>query len=274
MGTNAEKRARQRANREAAGPPAPRRSRATIGLAVIAGVILIGLAVWKLAGDDGSEKVTNQTDAGSESSAGQTATSEPDDGTQPEGSAATPTPCPPTDGSTERRSTFDGPPAMCIDPTKSYSAELDTTAGSFTIALDAQLAPETVNNFVVLSRYRYYEGVPFHRVVPGFVIQAGDGDGTPDGNNDLGYVIPDELPDSADAYVDYSVAMANRGPETSGSQFFVVLPGGGNQLTAAYSIFGKVTEGTEVVDAIGELGGSDQTPSEEVLINSVTIAES
>ena len=105
-------------------------------------------------------------------------------------------------------------------------------------------------------------------------IQAGDGDGTPDGSNELGYVIPDELPDSADAYVDYSVAMANRGPETSGSQFFVVLPGGGNQLTAAYSIFGKVTEGTEVVDAIGELGGSDQTPSEEVLINSVTIAES
>lgn len=266
MGTNAEKRARQRANREAAAQPAPGRSRAFITLGVIALVLMVGLAVWQLVGenDNGSpEEVTEPAD-----------TEPGDSDTAPDTGAATPTPCPPTDGSARRLSTFDGPPEMCIDPAKNYSAELDTTAGSFTMALDAQLAPQTVNNFVVLSRYRYYEGVPFHRVVPGFVIQAGDGDGTPDGSNDLGYVIPDELPEGADAYVDYSVAMANSGPETNGSQFFVVLPGGGSQLTAAYSLFGQVTEGTEVVDAIGDLGGNDQTPSEEVLINSVTITES
>jgi cyclophilin family peptidyl-prolyl cis-trans isomerase len=266
MGTSAEKRARQRANREAAGQPAPGRSRKFIAPGVIALVLLVGLAVWQLAGESDNsnpEAVTSQADAEADNSE-----------TEPETGAATPTPCPPADGSAQRISTFDGPPEMCIDPARSYSAELDTTAGSFTMTLDAQLAPRTVNNFVVLSRYRYYEGVPFHRVVPGFVIQAGDGDGNPDGSNDLGYVIPDELPEGAEAYVDYSVAMANRGPETSGSQFFVVLPGGGSQLTAAYSIFGQVTEGTEVIDAIGDLGGSDQTPSEEVLINSVTITES
>lgn len=262
MGTSAEKHARQRANRETAGPPAPGRSRGFITIGVIAAVVLVGLAVWQLGGNS-PEETTAQADTGPEAS-----------DTGPEDSVATRTPCPPADESAQRRSTFDGPPEMCIDPAKDYSAELDTTAGSFTITLDAQGAPETVNNFVVLSRYLYYEGVPFHRVVPGFVIQAGDGDGTPDGSNDLGYVIPDELPDSADAYVDYSVAMANRGPVTGGSQFFVVLPGGGSRLTADYSIFGQVTEGTEVVDAIGDLGGSDQTPSEEVLINSVTITES
>lgn len=263
MGTNAEKRARQRANREAAQPPASGRGRAFTTLGVIILAVLVGLAVWQLGGESGGpEGTSEQTDAG------------PDDSATTDDSAATPTPCPPTDGSAERRSTFDGPPEMCIDPAKNYSAELETTAGGFTITLDARLAPETVNNFVVLSRYRYYEGVPFHRVVPGFVIQAGDGDGTPDGNNDLGYVIPDELPGSSDAYVDYSVAMANRGPATNGSQFFVVLPGVGSRLTAAYSLFGQVTQGTEVIDAIGELGGSDQTPSEEVLINSVTITES
>ncbi|MEZ5237716.1 MAG: peptidylprolyl isomerase [Microthrixaceae bacterium] len=176
--------------------------------------------------------------------------------------------------SPERYTTFEAPPTICIDPaTTAYSAEVNTTEGSFTIELDAEAAPRTVNNFVVLARYRYYDGVPFHRIVPGFVIQAGDGDGTPDGSNDIGYTIDDELPGSADAYVDYSVAMANAGPDTGATQFFVVLPGGGAQLTNAYSLFGRVTEGTEVVDAIGDLGGPDQKPTEDVLIEDVRIVE-
>ena len=130
-----------------------------------------------------------------------------------------------------------------------------------------------MNNFVVLSRYHYYDGVPFHRIVPNFVIQAGDGDGAPWGNNDLGYEIDDELPESSAAYTDYSLAMANAGADTNGSQFFVVLPGGGAQLQPLYSFFGQVTEGQDVVDAIGALGTASQEPSKAVVINTITINE-
>jgi cyclophilin family peptidyl-prolyl cis-trans isomerase len=228
----------------------------------VAVVAVIAVVVVLVGGDDGEDvasdgSTTTQTTASTTTAAAPAATE-----------------CPPTTGSPERVAAFSGPPPTCIDPaTTTYSARVVTNKGEFTIALDADAAPVTVNNFVVLSRYRYYDGVPFHRIVPGFVIQAGDGDGEADGSNDLGYTIDDELPASADAYVDHSVAMANAGPNTNGSQFFVVLPGGGRQLTPSYSLFGQVTEGTEVVDAIGELGGDDQKPTEDVTIETVEIVE-
>lgn len=184
------------------------------------------------------------------------------------------TTCPPSDGAPERVVKFAGPPPECIDPDATYTATFATTEGDFTATLDATAAPTTVNNFVVLARYGYYDGVPFHRVVPSFVIQAGDGDGDPWGTNDLGYEIDDELPKDASAYTDYSLAMANSGPDTNGSQFFVVLPGGGAQLQPLYSWFGQVTEGTEVVDAIAALGTPEAAaPSKAVVIDSVSIAE-
>jgi cyclophilin family peptidyl-prolyl cis-trans isomerase len=126
----------------------------------------------------------------------------------------------------------------------------------------------------VLSRYRFYDGVPFHRIVPGFVIQGGDGDGEPWGNNDLGYSFGDELPSGPEAYTDYSLAMANAGPATNGSQFFVVLPGGGQQLNPAnYTRFGEVIAGREVIDLIGSLGNASQEPTEPVVIESVRITQ-
>ena len=88
------------------------------------------------------------------------------------------TPCPPSDGSAERQTEFSQPPEMCIDISKSYSAVLDTSMGSMTIALDATAAPKTVNNFVVLARYRYYEGIIFHRIINTFMCQGGDPTGT------------------------------------------------------------------------------------------------
>lgn len=184
------------------------------------------------------------------------------------------TTCPPAEGAEERVQQFAGPPPDCLTAGAAYRATFSTTLGEFTAELDVDAAPATVNNFVVLSRYRYYDGVPFHRVVPDFVIQAGDGDGAPWGNNDLGYTIDDELPESSDAYTDYSLAMANAGPDTNGSQFFVVLPGGGAQLQPLYSSFGQVVEGQEIVDAIAALGGFGEEPTEVVLIDSVTITES
>jgi cyclophilin family peptidyl-prolyl cis-trans isomerase len=184
------------------------------------------------------------------------------------------TPCPPAEGTSQRVQVFAGPPPTCIQSAEhSYSATFTTSEGEFTATLDAGAAPVAVNNFVVLARYHYYDGVPFHRIIPGFVIQAGDGDGEPWGNNELGYSIPDELPAVGDAYTDYSLAMASSGPDTGGSQFFVVLPGGGADLGLQYSRFGEVTEGREVVDTIGRHGGVDEIPTKTVLIEKVTITE-
>ena len=102
------------------------------------------------------------------------------------------TPCPPTDGSAERTVSFENPPPMCIDPSKTYTAAVKTNHGDFTIELDAEAAPNTVNNFVVLSLYHYYDGITCHRVVEGFVIQCGDPKG--DGTGGPGYSSPTSCP--------------------------------------------------------------------------------
>lgn len=282
MGTNAEKHARQKERRSRVDEArrqveaqARRRRTLTIVGAVIAVLVVIGAIVALTGRNDGDESADASTTSVADTTTTTAATTGAPLPEPPPGITLTEaTECPPAGGSPERVVKFAGPPPECIDPEATYTATFSTTQGDFTATLDSQAAPESVNNFVVLARYRYYDGVPFHRVVPGFVIQAGDGDGDPWGNNDLGYTIADELPADASQYVDYSLAMANSGPDTNGSQFFVVLPGGGAQLQALYSLFGQVTEGTEVVDAIGALGTpAAAEPSEVVLINSVTITE-
>jgi cyclophilin family peptidyl-prolyl cis-trans isomerase len=185
-------------------------------------------------------------------------------------------PCPAADGSSERRTKFDAEPPMCIDPAKSYTATLETTEGDIVIELDAEKAPETVNNFVVLARYHFYDDVPFHRVVPGFVNQAGDPVGPTPGEGGPGYAIPDELPeDPTTAYEPGTVAMANAGPETGGSQFFLVIGDANGALSSAgsYSVFGKVIEGQDVSEAINALGGPDELPTKPITITAVTITE-
>ncbi len=184
------------------------------------------------------------------------------------------TPCPAEDGSAERTTSFENAPPMCIDDAKSYTAEVTTNLGSFTIELDADAAPQTVNNFVVLARYHYYDGAAFHRIIPGFVIQGGDAVGDPLGSGDPGYSFDDELPADG-AYEMGSLAMANSGPNTNGSQFFVITGEQGIALPASYSLFGKVTAGLETVQAIEAVPtNSDDSPTEAVVIESVTITES
>ena len=186
------------------------------------------------------------------------------------------TPCPPADGSAERTTGFEQAPPMCIDPAKSYTATLKTTKGDVVIQLDAKSAPQTVNNFVVLARYHFYDDVPFHRIVPGFVNQAGDPVGPTPGTGGPGYTIPDELPaDPATAYPPGTVAMANAGPDSGGSQFFLVIGDENGALSGAgsYSVFGKVVEGQDVSEAINALGGQDELPTAPVAITSVTITE-
>jgi len=181
------------------------------------------------------------------------------------------TPCPEADGSSPQQQRFDGLPPMCIDPGRRYTATMVTTKGTMMIALDPIAAPTTVNNFVFLARYHYFDGVAFHRIIPGFVVQGGDPEGT--GRGGPGYRFEDELPPPG-RYEVGSLAMANAGPNTNGSQFFIITGPDGVGLPPQYSLFGKVVSGLDVVaalDAVGSPGAG--TPKERVAIESVTIAE-
>jgi cyclophilin family peptidyl-prolyl cis-trans isomerase len=180
------------------------------------------------------------------------------------------TPFPPFDGSAPKRQKFSEPPEMGIDPDKRYTATMSTSMGDLVIALDAVKAPATVNNFVFLALNHYYDGVIFHRIINGFMCQGGDPDGS--GRGGPGYRFANELP-KAGQYEIGSLAMANAGPDTNGSQFFLISGKSGVQLPPQYSLFGKVVKGLEIVDAMQRVptGGGDR-PKTDVVINSVTIA--
>jgi cyclophilin family peptidyl-prolyl cis-trans isomerase len=160
-------------------------------------------------------------------------------------------------------------PDLLIDLDKSYSATLDTNHGVIEIEFDAVRSPLAVNNFVFLSREGYYDGVTFHRVIEGFMIQGGDPTGT--GSGGPGYKFRDELEGSGD-YSRGTVAMANAGPNTNGSQFFICHRDVG--LPHSYTIFGQVTSGMEVVDSIAATATDRRDrPEDDVVINSVSVTE-
>ena len=159
---------------------------------------------------------------------------------------------------------------MCIDVQRRYTAEMVTSKGTIVIALDPVAAPKTVNNFVFLARYHYFEGIFFHRVIPGFVLQGGDPTGT--GTGGPGYRFADELPHASLRIA--PLAMANAGPDTNGSQFFVISGPSGVRLPPQYSLFGKVVSGLDVVATIDAIGTASGKPKERVAIESVTITES
>ncbi len=167
---------------------------------------------------------------------------------------------------------------MQIDRDKKYEATVETTKGTFKIELFAKDAPKTVNNFVFLAREGFYDGVTFHRIMQDFMIQTGDPRG--DGTGGPGYTFEDELPPIR-SYEPGIVAMANAGPNTNGSQFFICT-GPSCQLldqTPNYTQFGEVTEGMDVVQAIAAVPvtaddrGELSRPTEEVRIVRVTIQE-
>jgi cyclophilin family peptidyl-prolyl cis-trans isomerase len=164
---------------------------------------------------------------------------------------------------------YSAPPSIDIDLAKSYSATLHTNHGDVEIVFDAENSPQTVNNFVFLARDGFYDGVIFHRVISGFMAQGGDPTGT--GRGGPGYKFRDEL-EGPGTYSRGTVAMANSGPNTNGSQFFIMHNDYG--LPHSYSIFGKVTEGMDVVDAIAATptDRSDR-PNSDCTINRVTITE-
>ncbi|WP_338749619.1 peptidylprolyl isomerase [Janibacter alittae] len=181
------------------------------------------------------------------------------------------TECPPADGSAERVTQFEQAPPMCIDESTDYTATLTTDVGDIEVDLLEDTAPRTVNNFVVLARYRFYDGLTFHRVIQGFMAQGGDPSG--DGSGGPGYQFDDELPE-AGQYEVGSVAMANSGADTNGSQFFVVTGEAGVGLPPKYSLFGTVTDGMDVVETIEADGSEGEgSPATVHTIESVTISQ-
>jgi peptidylprolyl isomerase len=184
-------------------------------------------------------------------------------------SVKTMTPFPPFDASAPKQQKFSAPPAMGIDPSKRYSATMETSMGSLVIALDPVAAPKTVNNFVFLALHHYYDGVIFHRIINGFVCQGGDPDGT--GRGGPGYRFEDELPKPG-KYQIGSLAMANAGPNTNGSQFFIISGPSGVSLPPAYSLFGQVVKGLDIVEMMQQVPtGAGDRPKDDVIIKSVTI---
>jgi cyclophilin family peptidyl-prolyl cis-trans isomerase len=163
---------------------------------------------------------------------------------------------PKLDGTSPHYTKFTAAPPFCINAADTYIATMKTTAGTITFELLAKYAPQTVNNFVFLSGYHFFDGTVFHRVIPGFVDQGGDPTGT--GSGGPGYTIPDENPKSIAAYDAGALAMANTGqPHSGGSQFFIVNGDGGSQLgKPTYAMYGQIISGIAAANKINAGGGT------------------
>ncbi len=234
--------------------------RAGVGLVLVLGLAALGALV--LGGDD------DKTDVSSDTSTSSTAAG--DSTTTTENPALAAVQCNDTTPPAKTdRPTFTEPPAMTIDPAKKYTAVMDTSCGKITIELDAKNAPKTVNNFVFLAKKDFYDGLTWHRVVSDFVIQGGDPQGT--GSGGPGYKFEDELPQ--DGYKLGSLAMANSGANTNGSQFFIVTGENGTTLENKYSRFGMVTGGLEVAQKMESFAQPDQKPSRPLYIFDIEIKE-
>jgi len=257
------------------------RRRWSLAAAFLVIMLVAGLVIALGGGDDGQDVTSGTTTLPSTTVA--TADGKPlaELPQPPQGATVTgDTRCPEANGSSARTTTFAKPPPLCITATKTYVAEIQTNKGLVTVALDAQAATKTVNNFVVLARYHFFDGIPFHRIIPGFVIQGGDPKLAPGaiGAGDPGYKFEDELP-KAGQYKVGSLAMANSGANTNGSQFFIITGPQGVQLPPSYSLFGQVTGGLEVIQAIEAVGTpssppTEGRPTEVVTMQTVTIKES
>jgi peptidyl-prolyl cis-trans isomerase B (cyclophilin B) len=142
---------------------------------------------------------------------------------------------------------YPAPPDLTIDPAKNYTATFDTSRGTIVCDLFAKDAPNTVNNFVFLARDKFYDGTKFHRVIADFMIQGGDPEGT--GRGGPGYKFADELKSNPRKHKVGSLSMANAGPNTNGSQFFITHIAT-NWLDGKHTVFGQVTSGQDVVNAV------------------------
>lgn len=265
-----EKRQRKRDGRQArleaervAAKRAERRRKVITAVLITLGVLAALIIISQTGGDDDDTDVAAVDTEESEESE-----DEDDTGSSDGAVAYGDTPCAPVDGAPEAVRSFDSPFEDCLAEGVDYAAEVTTADGTIVIDLLEDRAPATVNNFVNLARSGFYDGSTFHRVIEGFVAQGGDPVGQPPGTGGPGYAITDELPEAGEYEVG-SVAMANSGADTQGSQFFVVTGDDGVALPPLYSLFGTVTEGMEAVDAIAP-GEPADAPT---VVEAVTIVE-
>ena len=195
--------------------------------------------------------------------------SPPEDATTPEATVACGGSVP--EAADRRRPSFDEPPPMRLDRRADYRAVMRTSCGTVELDLFEDQTPVTVNNFVFLAREGFYDGLTFHRVIDAFMIQGGDPEGT--GTGGPGYEFEDEIVPELRFDRPGLLAMANSGPDTNGSQFFITV-GEPTHLNELHTIFGEVTGGMEVVEEISTLPTEAQDrPTETVYIESVTIRE-
>ena len=236
-------------------------TRAAIFIAVVVGVALI---ISVSGGSDSTSTSDTTVD---------TAATAPVEGRAITGE----TPCPAVDGSEARASTFENAPSNCLDTSKTYTAVVTTNKGEFSIVLDQTKAPLAANNFITLARYKYFDNTQCHRAILDFVVQCGDPTAT--GSGGPGYSFADELPQAGE-YKLGSIAMANSGPNTNGSQFFIITGDQGVTLPPSYTLFGQVTSGLDTtVPALNAASNPDPAangvpPLETLTIVSVVITES
>ena len=185
---------------------------------------------------------------------------------------ALPKGCAPADGSATPQQQFAEGPPMCLRDGKTYTATIETNQGILTVLLRPDIAPNTVNSFVNLARFHYFDGTTCHRAIRSFVVQCGDPTGT--GSGGPGYEFADEL-DKIEPYRIGSIAMANSGPNTNGSQFFIITGDDGAALPANYTLFGQVDQNDfAVVTALDAMANpQDGPPLQPIDVVKVTITE-
>jgi Peptidyl-prolyl cis-trans isomerase (rotamase) - cyclophilin family len=243
-----------------------------VGTLVIA--VFIVLAFVNRGGDDGKQVAATDESTTTTTAADESTTTTPETtATTVAGAGTAEITCNDAEPQTKGNGkTYDKAPEMTIDPAKKYTATMDTSCGKMVIELDAKNAPVGTNNFVFLAREKFYDGLPFHRVIQDFVIQGGAPDG--DGTKGPGYDVPAEPPKDKYKIGDLAAAKAATDPPgTMGSQFFVITGSRGAGLTNEYARFGTVTDGVKVAQKLESFGQPDETPSRKLWIFSVTIAE-
>lgn len=244
---------------------------------VIAVAVVVGVSLLLFRGNGSKSASTTTTTT----SAASTSTTVPapsgGSGNKAPSAMTTSADCPASMTATLNKPSFPSYPPMTVDPTKTYTATITTDVGAITVNLNAKAAPKAVNSFVYLANQHWFDCIVFHRVVQGFVDQTGDPTGT--GTGGPGYQFADELPPTATPqYPLGSLAMANSGPNTNGSQFFFVAGPAGESLPPSYTLFGSVTAGIPVVAKINADGSpssnSQGTPTVMHRMVSVTVASS
>jgi cyclophilin family peptidyl-prolyl cis-trans isomerase len=184
------------------------------------------------------------------------------------------TPCPEIDGSSARTTTFAEPPPMCIDPDLQYRAIIHTSEGDLRYLLHDDTSPQTVNNFVVLSRYHYYDGLPFYRIVPRMMLLTGDATGDPEiGEGGPGYTIDDEIPEVGVLFLSGSLHAWTDEADANGSRLLISTGDEDTLSLPSKTLIGTMLEGTEIMRAMEAKGSPGGEPTGDVVITSIEIIE-